>query len=698
MPTLNIDFETRSRADLPKVGSYRYAQDPSTEALCLAIRFDRADEVLLWHPAFPTSGLPEEGRDALEEMAARIREGWEVHAFNAMFERSVWELVMRRRIPSLPEVPYLSWRCSAALAASYALPRRLEDIAAALGLPIEKDMVGNRLMKKMSKPRKPTRKDPEGGWHENAEDLRRLFSYCQQDVRVECAVAEQLRPLTDAELEIWRLDQEINLRGVYIDRPMVEQALVHADACRGIANDRVRQLTRGVVPSTTKREDLLTWVRDDCGVQLADTKKGTLDAILGGSEDEAEFDAEVAAEGAVIMTTLPEYVREVLEIWRTTNRSSTKKYQAMLRRVCLDGRIRDLLRYWGASTGRWAGQGIQPQNFPRGGLKKTMEEACRDIATRSREDLELLWGDVMGLLADALRGAICASPGCELLVADYAAIEARGTFWLAGQDEALEILASGKCIYKDMAGRIYDDPNPQAMDKEDPRRQLGKQAILGLGYTMGGPKFQTTCANARIDVTREFAVSVVKLYRDAYPKVVQLWYDTEALAIEAIRSGPGAEPMPGPRGTMWAVRGRFLHCRLPSGRLLSYYKPWITVEPFIWTDPITGEKKDMGPRPKIKFMGVDTYTKKWSRQSTYGGKLVENMVQALSRDLMAEGMLRLEAAGYPVILTVHDETVSEVARGYGSNEEYGRLVAALPAWAAGLPVEAEVWRATRYRK
>ena len=253
---VSLDFESRSAADLPKIGTFRYAQDESTEVMCLAFRFEREETIHLWHPAYPAADMPEEGQEALAELAEHVKAGAELWAFNAMFERCIWEMVLRQQVAWMPTVPRDAWRCSAALCATYALPRRLEDAAEALGLATRKDMAGSRLMKKMSKPRKPTKADPHTRWHEQPDELRTLFAYCQQDVRVEGAVADMLpRGFSKDELGVWQLDQEINLRGVYLDRPMAEAALRHAADCRVIANDRVRRLSRGSVPGTTKRDD-----------------------------------------------------------------------------------------------------------------------------------------------------------------------------------------------------------------------------------------------------------------------------------------------------------------------------------------------------------------------------------------------------------------------------------------------------------
>jgi len=717
---ITIDFETRSEAELKDVGTFNYAAHDTTDASCMAFAFDERDGVYLWHRAFPSADLDEYRPPEMEELFDRIVMGEEIEAHNAMFERCIWFFVMQRK-HGWPAVDPKQWRCSAAKAAAYALPRKLEHLAPALKLPVEKDMEGNTLAVRLSKPRKPrvdelrvarAFKDGLIGaptheafqqrfgrqpntrdktmsieeftrrhgtlWHEEPEELDRLFAYCMQDVVVEKMASAQLRPLPDAEIAIWHLDQAINLRGVYCDRNMVEAALEHARRETSIADRRIEELSLGLVANSRKRPDFIAWVRAE-GVPLTDTQGATLDDALkaGGVHDPDTGELRV----------LPDDVREAMALWRRVARTSIKKYQAMLDRMAGDGRIRDLLRYHGASTGRWAGAGIQPQNFPRGSIKN-MEAACEEITLLDRQELEQQHGDVMEFLSGALRGALCASPGKELITADFSAIEARGTFWLAGDEAALEIFRKGLCIYKDMAGAIYGIADAQSIKKDDPKRQLGKGAVLGLGYQMGAPKFVTTCANPPyfITIDLDFAERVVNAYREKHAAVKRLWYDLEKAAIEAVRRGPGGDVVEC-RSTKWAVRGRFLHCRLPNGRLLSYCDPWIEYEMTQW-----------GERPKLKFWGVDTYTKKWSPQTTYGGKLTENVVQALCRDLMAEAMQRLEAHGYPMVLSVHDESVAEVPEGWGDLKEFESIMAEVPKWAEGMPIAAEGWRGRRYKK
>ena len=415
---VSIDCETRSAVELLDVGAYLYSLHPSTEVPCLRWAIN-TEEPELWHPAFPNAGLA--AKAAPERLFSAIQVGSTVSAFNAFFERCIWENIMVARL-GWPAIRSEQWRCSAAKAASFALPRKLEKVALALNLPVQKDMEGNRLCLRMAKPRAPRKAEIEAGlpadylWHEKPEQLARLFEYCGQDVRAEQAVTEALPDLPPSELALWQLTQTINLRGVYCDKPLVEKAITLANECRSTANHEISQLTDGAVSGTTRRSQLLAFAESQ-GFGLPNTQAATLDAWLARDD-------------------LSKTLRRVLELWRSTHRTSTRKYEAMRKRIAPDGRIRETLRYHGASTGRFAGMGIQVQNLPRGSIKD-MDEACQDVLAHDRETLELLYGDVMELLSGVTRGALCAAPGHELLVADYSSIEARGVMWLAEETESL---------------------------------------------------------------------------------------------------------------------------------------------------------------------------------------------------------------------------------------------------------------------
>ena len=683
-----VDFETRSPAKFGRtplsVGTYMYAAHPHTNPICLSwVSDDEPEDVThLWHPAFPVAGIPEEGDVDLLVLFDRIARGDTFEAHNAFFERCIWRMVMSLMY-DWPDIDDSQWRCSAAVAASFALPRNLEGAVAALRLSVQKDMEGNRLMKKLSKPRKPYKRELKAAglnaaeyharfgysWHEKPEELHRVFDYCRLDVRAERALSGQLRPLPLDELATWQLDQKMNMRGVWCDRAMVKKCLVLAKEEVTDLGDQLWALTGGDVEKTTKRVQLLSWSHSQ-GVPLDDTKADTLDEWIDSGQ-------------------LPNHVERAYEIWRSANRTSVAKYGAMMRRIASDDRIRDLLRYHGASTGRWAGVGIQPQNFPRG-FKSDMEAVCSDILVLTREQLQEKYGDVMVLISKAIRGAVGAAPGHDLLVADYSAIEARGTFWIAGHKEGLKIFREfdagrGPDIYVWQSAEILKKPYDQIT--EDERNAPGKVVILGCGYQMGGPKLVSYAASMGIHLEEDEAKGHVASYRDTNWPVKQYWYDIESAAIEAVRRGNGGPPVTLGR-IQFAVRGRFLHCKLPSGRFISYCDPWLEPSQTPWGEPCI----------KVRFWGVHSLSRKWVRDATYGGKLTENIVQALCRDLMRDAMLRAEARGYPCVLTSHDEVAAEVPEGYGSVKEFEAIMEEVPPWAEGFPINAKGWKGKRYRK
>lgn len=722
-PKASIDFETRSACDIKKSGSWRYAEHASTQVLCLAFRVPGMDDVAVWHPAFPHLGIEESPPEMLRPLWDWIAAGGLVEAHNSTFERAIW-----RRICVVlfgwPDIPDPQWRCSAAKAARFALPRALEAVAHVLRLVEQKDMEGAKLMKRLTKPRKPRKAEVaawarEHGdaampllWHESQLEFARLWEYCAQDVRTEEGVSDYLPDLSPLETRIYLADQAINERGVYVDPASIDAALGIVEELTGGMTDELPYLTcplmdkligegwsiaeametieatfpdgppEGEVTRATQRARVLSWV-NGCGVPILDTQGDTVDKVLERQD-------------------LRPDVFRVLTILRAVNRTSTAKYVAMRDRVSPDGRVRGTTIYHGASTGRWTGAGFQPHNLPRGSIAD-MEMVWEVLLTMDIPWIELMYGDVMETLSHATRGAIAAAPGTVLWVADYAAIESRVLFWLAGQENALDIFRRNEDIYCALAAQIYRNPliTKETKDLYKDERQLGKQAILGLGYGMGADKFVATCAKYGIVITKEFAVEVVNVYRSTYSRVKAMWYAQEEAAIEAVRS-PGRTVRCGM--IQWRVlragadgKGLpFLHCKLPSGRTLAYCDPRIMERETPW-----GEMK-----PALTFMGVDPYTRQWTRQATYGGSIVENIVQATARDLLAEAILRAEDTGvYRIVMHVHDELVAEadVVDGapLGDKREFEQLMSALPDWARGCPVEAEAPKGSplrRYKK
>lgn len=710
-PKATIDFETRSACSIKDCGSWRYSLDPTTQVMCLAFRLPTWEEgrTALWHPAFPHLGIEEAHCPELVELFQWIQEGRLVEAHNAWFERGIWTNIC---VPKLgwPEVGHEQWRCSAAKAAAYSLPRNLENLTVALALKVKKDTEGAKVMKKMAKPRKPLKKDVhawlednatlplpakkcattlypnddgtfrvvaewDGGseehdlplfWNESAELLERLCAYCRVDVLAEEAASHRLRDLSPTETRMYLMDQHINQMGFQLDRHGIECALEVVNGIYRELNQELVELTEGQVQKATQRARMMAWFQEQ-GLPLEDTQGSTIDAWLKREDVDPK-------------------VRRGLELVRALGRSSTAKFVAAQNWAHPETwRVHGGLLYHGAGTGRWSGSGVQPHNFPRGTIKN-MELAWEVIKSRDLQLMEMLYGDAMELLSHALRGMIVPTPGRRLMVADYAAIEARVVLWLAEDDEALDVFRRNECIYMAMAteiyGRLINDKEAQAEE-----RQMGKQAVLGLGYQMGAKKFQATLAEKYgIFIELEFAQKIVDAYRNKFWRVKKMWWNQEAAAIAAVNT-PGRVVKCG--RVQWCCFDGFLHCKLPSGRLLGYCDPRVIKKPTPW-----GEKKDA-----LTYMGVDPYTKKWRRQDTYGGMLVENITQATARDLMAEAMLRCHDDGlYDVILSVHDELIAECDMDQGSVKDFEAAMAHTPAWADGCPVKAEGWTGLRYKK
>lgn len=635
-----------------------------------------SDVVALWHPAFPAIGLPEsDDLMTFLQLVDWIESGQLVEAHNAWFERGIWANIFVPQYGAPPIQPH-QWRCSAAKAAALALPRSLDDAVNALQLSTHKDLEGAKVMKKLAKPRKPRKKEREAWAAEHGDDphpivyfesrvwFERLFDYCKQDVLAEEHLSETIPDLSPEETEIYLLDQAINERGFQLDSGAVLTALSLVQQETVSLNLELMRVTEGRVKKATQRAQLMRWCQEEHGVWLADTQAETLDLMLQRTE-------------------MPAPVRRGLEILRMLGRSSTAKYEAMQRWACHDGRVRGGMLYHGASTGRWSGAGVQPHNFPRGKIDLwDMDSAWAVLGTMDLNLITSIYGSVMEPLSQALRGAIIASEGKHLFVADYAAIEARVLFWLARELEALDIFRRGEDIYCALASQIYNRPITKK-DKE--ARQLGKAGILGCGYQMGAPKFVDTAASYGLTISEELSQQVVSTYRDTFWRVPKMWRDQEEASVEAVESQGRIET----GHVTWFCEPGFLYCLLPSGRRLAYPEPQIQRRVMPW-----GQRKQ-----SLTYMGVDAYTRKWKRQFTYGGMLTENITQAVARDLMAAAMLRCEQSGvYAPVLSVHDELIAEADPAVGDVSEFERLMAECPAWAAGCPVDAEGWAGERYHK
>jgi DNA polymerase len=388
---------------------------------------------------------------------------------------------------------------------------------------------------------------------------------------------------------------------------------------------------------------------------------------------------------------MPDSLRELLLLRLEHGRSSIAKFKRVIDSRCDDGRIRNHLIYHGASTGRWTSQTVQFQNLPRGG--DIDQRTCtRIIKYGDPNFMALLYSNPVSALSTCIRGVVVAPKGRTLLVADYASIEARVLMWVAGQKDAVKLFKEGKDIYVVMARRIYNDPALTKKNKDE--RQLGKQAVLGCGYQMGWGRFKVTCQGYGMNVDDQLAQLTVKSYRETYKKVVSFWSDVEEAAKFTVRSGRAHHCGP----VTFYMKNKFLYCRLPSGRSLAYYYPNIDEKEFKWTNEKGEVKKQM--KESLYYFTVDAETKDFKKTYTYGGKLTENIVQAIARDIMAEAMLKLEEYNMPVVLSVHDEIVCEVYKDDAQDDLNCmlKIMTTLPSWAKGCPIDAEGWKGNRYRK
>ncbi|MPZ19524.1 MAG: XRE family transcriptional regulator [Luteitalea sp.] len=667
---LHIDDETHSAVDLRKTGVHVYAEDETTDVWGMSYAFGD-DPVQDW-----------EAEDLFcpPEIVDHVRSGGLVCAHNAAFERAVWKYIKTRRY-GWPEVPVEQWRCTMAAAYAMALPGALGDLAAALGLDIQKDMKGRALMMRMAKPRG---RDAGGNliWWDDEDRKQRLRLYRRQDVETERAIHKRLLPLRPSEQSLWHLDQEINDRGVHVDEALCQAALKIVGQTTDGLNAEVREVSGGEVGACSNVQEIAAFCAKR-GIETETIRKDELAAIL--------------------CKVIPDDARRVLELRQEAGKASVTKIKALLAGRSRDGRARGMLQFHAASTGRWAGRRFQPQNLKRPEIvtnEALTEQAIQLVLGGHTDAVEWLFGPPLSVVGDLVRSTVRAAPGHVLYVADFSAIEGRGRDWLTGEEWKLEAYrlydaGLGPGIYEKTAGGILGKP-PEDVTKEE-RQPYGKVAELALGFQGGVGAFQTMAHTYGVKVTDEEAEAIKAAWREKHPRTKQFWYDIDEAAIRAV-STPG-ETIPCGR-LAFKVAGSFLFMRLPSGRCLCY--PYPRVE---WVDTPWGSRKQaltfksvLTPFNQKRRTGDPSDTPKWGRISTYGGSLTENAVQAIARDVMAEAMVRVEAEGYPVVLSVHDEVVSERPEGSGSVVDFRHLMSVVPDWAEGFPIAAEAWAGVRYRK
>ena len=641
---LSIDLESFSDVDLIKCGVYAYADSPAFEILLFAYSFDGGETQII--DLAQGEKFPAEVEDAIFDVSVTKT------AYNANFERTCLSKHFGRYIP--PE----SWHCSAVQAAMLALPRSLEDVGRVLGLDEQKMKEGKELIRYFCVPCKPTKAN--GGRTRNlpchAPEKWELFkTYCKRDVDVEKSIRRKLHnfPIPESEMELYRLDQRINDRGVLVDMGLVEQAIACERLHKEIVTKRAYELTGLENPNSVAQ--LKGWLGDKGMEAESLSKKAVADMI-------AETDGEV---------------EELLRLRLLMAKTSVKKYEAMERSVCSDGRVHGLLQFYGANrTGRFAGRLVQIQNLPKNYIPDL--ELARELVKQGRfEDIELLYDSTPNVLSELIRTAFIPKPGCRFVVADFSAIEARVLAWLSGEQWRLDVFTSHGKIYEASASSMFHVPMEE-ITKGSPLRQKGKLAELGLGF--GGAAGALISMGALdMGLTEDELPPLVAAWRKANPHITQFWWDVDAAAVKAVTEKQKTKA----GRIIFEYKSGILFITLPSGRKLSYVKPRMAVNRF--------------GRDGLTYEGISE-NKKWSRIETYGPKLVENIVQGTARDLLAEAMLRVEKKGYPIVMHCHDEIIAEVPEGIGSVDEMCEIMAVQPAWAEGLPLRADGYSCSFYQK
>jgi DNA polymerase len=648
----HIDFETYSEIDIRKVGAHRYARHPSTEVLICCYTLPGMPTPAVWLPR---------DCDPPEDLMLWLERGGRVGAHNANFERLVWQHALKRQHPGIATIDKKQWLCTAAMAAASGLPRSLDKALHAAGCEAKKNSDGMRLIRIFSKPRKPTKKNdslrilPE----DDLENFDKFIEYCKDDVLGEMALHAALPELRSREKMFFRLDMMMNDRGLPIDLPLVKKTLTVLSELERRNAEEAQKLTGGVkATQVAKMIELL----ESRGLSLENLRAETVRVVLKDQE-------------------LDPATRRLLELRVESSKASTKKLAAML--LCADPDdhvVQGGFLYHGAHTARYAGKLVQPHNFVRGHLKDWQRDEVFSLIDREDPDvLTMLYEKPIDIISQCMRGYIRAPEGQEFYVVDYTAIEARLLAWLTGEEEVLEAYRRGVDVYKMMASKLW---KIDIADVSDEQRRIGKNLVLGCGYALGGAKFVDYCANLGLIIEPDFAMAAVKTYRREHPKIVASWKTVEALVVEAVRN-PGR--ITAGLKCRFFMRQHWLCVELPGGRELRY--PYARVAPIMRYD-----------KPAMEISFATEYHGKWVREKTYGGKLVENIVQAIARDVMMEGMYNAETNGYPVIGTVHDEVITVVPKGQGDIKALELLVCKVPAWADGMPLAAKGFVCDRYKK
>ena len=707
------DYETYGVVDLNRTGSDFYARDSRTGAECLAWIYGEDGEHHFWHQGHdgdlwrrvpdkagkivavraPEIVIP--ASETPVELLERIGGGAPMEAHNAHFEMATWNRTIPRCLPEWEEIirsrngrptsqtmlPIEQFHCTMALCSAHGLPRGLGSACDLLGLENRKNDEGYKAMMRFCKPDPRETKKAEGEpvfvW--DVSDVEKLWEYCPDDVYAQRGISRRLHRLSEGNRKVWFINRQLNEQGVKIDKEGVEAAIKLAEMTQAKLRKEFEGLTHETpdLKKPTQDKKFKEWLASQ-GVTMPNLQRKTVEAAVA---------QKVALERGA------KRAHRALDIRLEFARATVKKYYRMIERLAEDDRCRDILLWNGAHTGRWTGAGPQFHNLFRDGWKQ-MQTAWEVMKEVDPDTVELMYGDVMGFLARCVRGAIVSEEGHKLYIADYEQIELRITFWLSGHHSANQVLVDGGDLYCDMATDVYGFEVIKGQHGEE--RQIGKETVLGSGFGLGWQAFTANCLEKwGVRVSDNLAQSAIKTYRSKYWGVPMCWTGVarahdqntwdgcETAAIKAMKT-PG-KWFKACRGLVHYMHaGRFLFCRLPSGRMLHYYNPALEI------------KEKFG---KLKEQLTFQSATGKRRETTWGGTLFENVVQAIAYDILAIAIIRCYNAGLLPVLTVHDELVCEISDALGITKEAYEAICARPIrWAKGLPVRAPANVATRYQK
>lgn len=657
MRTMGVDIETYSSANIKESGVYAYAAAPDFEILLIGYQMDGGpvQVIDLTDPLYD----PE---DFYEFWDALVDPGVVKTAYNANFERTCFAAWTGK--PMAPE----QWRCTAVHAATLGLPGNLAGAGAALGLPQDKqkDAAGKRLIDYFCKPCRPTKAN--GGRTRNLpehapEKWEQFVEYNRQDVVAEAAIKARLAvyKIPAAEQQLWNLDQRMNDNGVLLDMDLADKIIRYDEIYRGRLMEEARKLTGLENPNSLNQ--LKDWFSCNYRLEIKSITKDTIPQI------KEELEKLPGAEPAIRM----------LRIRQELGKTSVKKYQAMSQAVCPDGRLRGVLQFYGANrTGRWAGRIVQVHNLPQNKIPD-LDLARQLVKDEDFGTLELLFEGVPFVFSQLIRTTFVPSPGCRFVVSDFSAIEARVTAWLADEQWRLDVFNGHGKIYEASAAQMFHVPI-ESVKKGSKLRQQGKVAELALGY--GGGFGAMKKMDKAGTIPDDEIPMIISNWRKASPRICKFWYNVEGAAKTAMEERRTVKLK---HGITFSYINHILFIGLPSGRKLAYYNARIE----------DGKKG----KPVITYEGVDQETKAWGRNDTWGGKLVENIVQAVARDCLAETIKRVSSAGYQIVMHVHDEIIVDVPKAdTDALQKITDIMAQPISWAPGLPLRGDGYETGYYRK